>query len=132
MNQTEQQIGLITPSRWPGAIDPRLRVVEAREDGYLATYKHLKFIVSESIEMDGRWWIHASVSRRDKTIPTYDDLIVLKKLTIGPNRTAIQVFPPAERHIDIAGKRPRPIQVLHLWSPEDDFLPDFARGGNTI
>ena len=34
--------------------------------------------------------------------------------------------------LDIAGRLPNPVQVLHLWSPDDDFLPDFARGGNTI
>ena len=68
----------------------------------------------------------------DKAMPTYDDLLLLKNLTMGSQRIAIQVFPPEHRHIDIAGRRPNPVQVLHLWSPDDDCLPDFARGGNTI
>ncbi len=124
--------GLTTATRFPSFIDPRLRDVERGSDGYRARYRHLLIVVSESLELDGRWWIHASVSRRDRAMPTYDDLMLLKAMTIGSDRIAIQVFLPSERHIDIAGKRPRPVQVLHLWSPENDFLPDFARGGNTI
>ena len=116
------------PTRPPVHIDRRLRAIE----GNVAGYQHLVIITSDSLEEDGRWWRHASVSRKDKAMPTYDDLMLLKYLTMGPTRIAIQVFPPERRHIDIAGRRPNPVQVLHLWSPDDDFLPDFARGGNTI
>ena len=120
------------PTRPPAYIDPRLRGVEIRNDGYRARYKHLVIVVSDAQELDDRWWLHASVSRKDKAMPTYDDLMLLKDLTIGARRIAIQVFPPEHRHIDIAGRAPRPVQVLHLWSPDEDFLPDFARGGHTI
>ena len=113
-------------------ISARVTIIEDRADGYAAGFKHLKFLVSEAREEDGRWWLHASVSRRDRKLPTYEDLRSLKELTIGPDRTAIQVFPPAERHIDVGARLPNPIEVLHLWSPEEDFLPDFARGSNSI
>ena len=113
-------------------ISARVTIIEEREDGYAASFKHLKFLVSEAREKDGRWWLHASVSRRDRTLPTYEDLRSLKELTIGPDRTAIQVFPQAERHIDVGTRLPNPIEVLHLWSPEEDFLPDFAHGSNSL
>ena len=120
------------PTRPSVYIDPRLHGVEIGNDGYRARYKHLIIIASDAMEEDNRWWRHVSVSRKDKAMPTYDDLLLLKDLTIGAKRIAIQVFPPEQRHIDIAGRLPNPVQVLHLWSPDDDFLPDFARGGNTI
>ena len=113
-------------------LDPRLRVLERRGDGYSARVGQLRFIVSDAVEEDGRVWRHASVSRTDRQMPTYDDLRLLKECTIGAARTAIQVFPPADRHIDIAGRADPAIQVLHLWSPETDFLPDFARAGDSI
>lgn len=86
-------------------------------------------MVTDEYQPDGRIWRHASVSRLDKKMPTYWHLAKLKKLTMGPERIAIQVFPPADRHIDIGTKGPNPVEVLHLWSPEDDFLPDFGRYG---
>ena len=126
-------MNFITPTRFPTpGVDSRLRDVDRGEDGYSARYKHLAFVVSEGMEMDGKWWLHGSVSRWDRTMPTYEDLMLLKKLCIGENRTAIQVFSSTEKHIDYAGKRPNPIQVLHLWSTEENILPDFARGGNII
>ena len=122
---------LATPSRLP-PIDPRLRNVKVEGPGYLAVYKHLTIIGSEAMELDGKWWLHASCSRRDRGMPTYDDLMILKDLAIGKDRTAVQVFPPADKHVDIAGKMARPIQVLHLWSCAEQVLPDFTRGGTQI
>ena len=97
------------------------------KDGYLGYWKHLKFIVSISVEEDGRWWLHASVSRTDMKLPTYADLKHLKHFTIGDDRTAYQVFPPADHHINLA-------EVLHLWHRLEGPLPlpDFTRGGSTI
>ena len=47
------------------ALDARYRDVQQGEDGYRARYRDLWFIVTEAQEADGRWWRHASVSRRD-------------------------------------------------------------------
>jgi len=108
-------------------VHPALRVVDQAPDGYAAVYRHLRFIVSAKVEGDGKLWLHASVSRRDKTMPSYDDLRTTKRLCIGDDRTALQVFPPADKHIDIAG--PRGIEVLHLWSClSGDVTPDFSAG----
>ena len=113
--------------------DPRIHSIVPGNDGYAGVYRHLRIIVSEGLEDDGRWWLHASVSREDRKMPTYHDLKTLKAICIGPERKAVQVFAPESEHMDIAGKGKRPLQVLHLWSPEDaNFLPDFTRGGQGL
>ena len=105
------------PTRPVSPISLRVEVIENRSDGYAGRFQHLLFIVSEGMQPDGRWWIHASVSRTDKKIPSYDDLRKLKEMTIGEDRIAIQVFPPKSRHIDIAGNLPRPVQVYICGAP---------------
>lgn len=118
-------------SRSPSLLHPALRNVEHSADGYRATFRNLVFIVSESREDDGSWWRHASVSRRDRKLPSYEDLQTLKKYTIGDHHKALQVFPAANDHIDIAG--PLGTQVLHLWFCVDgDTLPDFTAGTGSI
>jgi len=111
-------------------INSELTVVMKKLDGYAATWKHLRMIVSEVEEFDNNVWIHASVSRADGNIPTYDDLKQLKRLCIGDDKTAIQVFPPLKKHIDNVSHLG--IEVLHLWSGPENLLPDFSRAGNTI
>lgn len=112
-------------------IHPSLSIIEHAADGYLASFKNLRFIVSELVELDGKRWLHASVSRDDRSMPSYGDLQVMKRLCIGEHRTALQVFPPSDQHIDWAG--PRGTQVLHLWSCSDgDVTPDFSRGNGII
>lgn len=109
-------------------IDPRIRNVRETPHGYNGRYKNLLVIVTERVEADGKVWRHASVSRRDKTMPTYDDLMELKNICIGEHRTALQVFPPRDKHVDWAGKRG--IEVLHLWCCLDgDVTPDFRIAG---
>ena len=111
-------------------IHPSLLIVEQRGDGYAAQYRHLRFIISSDV-YDGKHWLHASLSRMDKKMPTYQDLKEMKRLCVGDDKTALQVFPPKDKHIDIAG--PRGVEVLHLWSCLDgNVTPDFTRGGNTI
>ncbi len=112
-------------------VHPDVWLVEELGDGYAATYKHLRLIVSIAKELDGKSWLHASVSRQDCQMPAYEDLMELKRLCIGDHRTALQVFPSKDKHINIAGKTG--LEVLHLWSCLDgDVTPDFARGGRTI
>ena len=111
-------------------VDPRIIHVELGEDGYRALYRHLVFICSESKEDDGRWWRHASVSRRNKTLPTYDDLKLLKEICIGPDLVAYQLFMSKDKHIDLAGPR---VEVLHLWAClEGPVTPDFSAGTGSI
>lgn len=106
-------------------IDKRLKVLEIRHDGYAAQYKKLRIIASLEMKSDGKTWLHGSVSLASRQMPTYEDLKKMKELVFGPERTAVQIFPPADRHIDIAGKQERPLQVLHLYGQYDypDWLP---------
>lgn len=125
----------VYPTRRPALISRTMTMctmMTALDDGYRLRHKHLYFIVSECQEADGRWWIHASVSRMDREMPTYEDLMLLKRIVIGDDRTAIQVFPPQDHHIDVAGKLTPRVEVLHLWSPERDFLPDFSHGKDSL
>ena len=112
-------------SRLP-PVDDRLRDVERGVDGFRARYRHLRVICSEVKELDGRWWRHASVSRRDRQTPTYDDLKTLKSICIGEMLTAYQVFVPTDRHVNLS-------EVLHLWACVDGpVTPDFTHGTGSI
>ncbi len=74
---------------------------------------------------DGRWWLHVSVARA-KYIPSYEDLADVKRVFVGEDRQAIQVFPRCERHVNL-----HPF-CLHLWTclePDGDGLPDFGKEG---
>lgn len=115
----------------PLVLHPGLRDVEQGGDGYSASFHDLRFVVSVSREQDGNEWLHASVSRRDRKLPTYDDMATLKRICMGEHRTALQVFPPKEKHVNFAGEHG--VEVLHLWSCLDaDVTPDFSRGGDMI
>jgi hypothetical protein len=112
-------------------IHPAVTILDQSMDGYAAEHWPLRFIVSLAKEQDGKRWLHASVSRVGGGMPSYDDLKKLKEYCIGETRTALQVFPPKAKHIDLAG--PHGVEVLHLWSCMDgDVTPDFSRGGKTI
>jgi len=70
-------------------------------------------------------WLHVSVSRR-KYIPSYADLADVKATFIGPDRQAVQLFPRADRHVNLHE------YCLHLWAcldPAGDGLPDFGADG---
>lgn len=83
----------------------------------------LRIIVSPFGETDGSDWIHASISRLNGEIPTYDDLTLLHRAVFGDGY-AYQCFVPASEHINITEN------VLHLWGRLDGMavLPDFGRG----
>lgn len=83
----------------------------------------LSFIVSATIEADGKRWVHLSVSHRDR-IPTWAELLHVKEVVLGDERAAVQVLPRKSEYVNI---NPR---VLHLWHCVDgDPTPDFRRDG---
>lgn len=66
-------------------------------------------------------WLHVSASRQHR-IPSYQDMIEVKALFVGPEMKAIQVFPKQSEHVNTNP------HVLHLWCNLDrDDLPDFRR-----
>ncbi len=72
---------------------------------------------------DGRCWLHVSATRPDR-IPSYEDLCLVKRVFVGADRQALQIFPRAERHVSLHN------YCLHLWCCLDgDGLPDFGAHG---
>ena len=98
--------------------------------GYIGAYGKLAMMVTERKEFDGRWWRHASLSRKDRSMPSFNDLKTLKRIAFGTNRWAVQVFPSDEEYVDIGTKIGRPIEILHLWGCESSVLPDFRQDGH--
>ena len=104
---------------------------EARSDGFSAGFGDFIFICSEARELDGKWWTHLSMSKKGNNKLTYSEMKYIKNKVLGKGRTAIQVFPSEEKHVDYTGQFG--VHVLHLWSCEDmSFLPDFTRGTGMI
>jgi hypothetical protein len=73
---------------------------------------------------DGKFWTHISMSYAD-SLPSYHDMVSVKRLFL-PGRKAIQVFPKESEHVSIHD------HCLHLWSCEQDELPDFTMGTGMI
>lgn len=68
-------------------------------------------------------WLHVSMSRSDR-LPNYEDMMEVKNLFIGADRTAIQIFPPSDKHVNIHPN------CLHLFCcVTREILPDFRREG---
>lgn len=110
-------------------------VIEVRlRDGYKGKFEHLTLIHSIALESDAKWWDHVSVSREDNQMPTYEDMQLLKQLCLGPNRSAIELFPKDSEHMDPAGDGSYGSvkQVRHLWSCKKMPLPDFTHGGTGL
>lgn len=90
-------------------------------------YDRLIVLVSCARQLDGKAWLHVSVSRRNGAIPSWEAMSEVKELFIGPDRTALQVMPPQAKHVNIHPA------CLHLWCCLDgDVTPDFTAGGETI
>jgi hypothetical protein len=76
---------------------------------------------------DRKRWLHLSVSRADRKIPTWEQMSQVKRLLIGDERTALQIMPPRAKHVNIHPG------VLHLYHCLDgEVTPDFTAGGETI
>ena len=75
-------------------------------------------IIATVDEIDGREWLHASVSRKSR-VPTYDDLCIVKQALVGPDAVAYQMFPKKTEHVSNHDF------CLHLWAPRGfDPFPD--------
>ena len=89
------------------------------------SHRGLTAIVSVSTELDGKAWLHLSVSRR-KREPSWADLVEARNILLGDVMT-YQVIPPSSEHVNIHS------HVLHLWHClEGDVLPDFTRGSGSL
>jgi hypothetical protein len=126
----EQARDAANPPPWepPRVLPPAWCEVERDITGakYLARSRGLSAIVSCSQEQDGRWWMHLSVSHRNR-VPTWQELAWCKDVFIG-DREAYQVLPPKARYINIHPN------VLHMFALLDGSaaLPDFTRGTGSL
>lgn len=108
--------------------DKNWKLVEQRSDGEAWVNKSLGLVVISSMakELDGKFWQHVSLSRKSK-VPSYDDMCLVKKLFIGEDKKAIQIFAQKSDHVNIHP------YCLHLWHCIDgDSLPDFTHGKGSI
>lgn len=86
----------------------------------------LAVVESIGVEVDARRRQHVSVSRADR-LPSWDDLLLVKRLFLGHDATALQVLPPSGKHISYHP------YCLHLWVCLDGCVtPDFTRGRRAI
>lgn len=102
------------------------RYLQRGEDGLIALSAGGLRVIASGGRFDGERWLHVSVSRASG-LPSYADLVQVKRTFIGDERYAYQVFAPVSTHVNIA-------EVLHLWASVDRPrpLPDFTLGFETI
>lgn len=105
---------------------PGWKIMQRSRDGIAYRKGIHTVIASVAVELDGKLWLHVSLARPDQ-MPTYKKMAEVKKLFIGEDKKAIQVFVGKDKHVNIHKF------CLHLWHCVDgDDLPDFTQGGNTI
>lgn len=118
------------PDGWeaPRILPPNWREIARSLDG-TTTYDHhhIRVLLSCTIELDSRAWLHLSVSTRER-IPNWQEIGHAKRVFLG-DREAYQVIPPKARYVNINEK------VLHLFALLDETqtaLPDFTRGTHSL
>lgn len=72
-----------------------------------------------------RVWLHVSMAFKNK-LPSYQDMCDCKRIFVGPERQAMEIFAKESRHVNIHKN------ARHLWSCVEgtDLLPDFGRFGS--
>ena len=84
-----------------------------------------RLIHSLAIEEDGEVWAHVSMSRRDRKLPTWEQLRDLWWL-MYPDIVGMQLIVPHTEHVNIN-------EVLHVWGCLTKIVvPDFTHGGDSI
>lgn len=79
-----------------------------------------------SIELDGLVWAHLSASH-PKRLPSWNDMVAVKEIFLGPERKAINVIPPRKEYVNISPN------VHHLFAClTGDPLPDFTHGTGSL
>ncbi len=71
---------------------------------------------------DDRTWLHVSVSKPARKMPTWDDIQTMRRCFVGEKRESYMVFPTEDRYINIHPG------VLHLYCCLDQpqgVLPHF-------
>ena len=122
--ETAAELGWEPPTVLPPLWELVIRVGDGAK--YRNETQNLTVIVSVGRELDGRRWIHMSMSH-DARLPKWRDLREAKDLFIGRKRAAVSVLPSEDQYVNL-----HPC-VLHLFSCLDDNpLPDFTRGTGSL
>ena len=58
---------------------------------------------------DGRTWLHVSVSKPNRKMPTWEDIQTMRRYFVGEHRESYMIFPTKERYVNIHPG------VLHLY-----------------
>ncbi len=66
---------------------------------------------------NGSGWDHVSISRFDKTAPTWEEMCWVKDLFFEETEWVLQYHPAKEDYIDYGRN------VLHLWKPQGIEIP---------
>jgi hypothetical protein len=118
------------PEGWdaPRVLPTNWREVQRSADGTTAYQSfHVRVLLSCSIELDGRAWLHLSISTRER-IPNWQEIGHAKRTFLG-DREAYQVIPPKARYVNI---NERVLHVFALLDESQTALPDFTRGTNSL
>ncbi|MDK1020197.1 MAG: hypothetical protein QGD90_00985 [Candidatus Hydrogenedentes bacterium] len=120
------------------AMRHKWELVEERGDGAKFAWDGVcraQAIVSASRELDGRLWVHLSVSSirvsafsgsPKVVLPDWYRLTSARDDFLGPEAKCVLVFAPKSEHVNIE-------EVHHPWHcPEGDGLPDFTRGSGSL
>jgi hypothetical protein len=87
--------------------------------------KRLRLIHSLAREADGAIWSHVSLSRRDRKMPTWEQVRDAGWL-IHPDDYGVIVVAPKSQHVDIG-------EIAHVWYCLDhSAVPDFTKGTASI
>lgn len=115
---------VIDPSRPPVGWECMNRSADGAQYRRILTDQTV--IISESVELDGRRWLHFSTAFPNR-LPTWDEFVATKETFLGAESKAIQVLAPRSQWVNINP------HVLHLFECLDaDPLPDFTRGMATL
>ncbi len=110
------------------SVPPGWDIVQDGIDGRLWRRRdnRMSVLASIAVELDEKQWLHLSIAHPSR-MPTYKELVYLKRHWAGEDRKCIMVFPPRTEHVDFHHF------CLHLFSClEDDPLPDFTQGVGMI
>jgi hypothetical protein len=113
----------------PRVMPPEWREVDRLADGgrYVNAQRRLAVIISCARELDGRDWLHLSVSHAQR-VPTWGEMKITKELFLG-DREAYQVMPPKARYVNI---HPNVLHMFALLEATASALPDFTGGSGSI
>jgi hypothetical protein len=94
-------------------------------DGWQLVTRDDSSVIVTTAAYAGGEWTHASIAHPDR-MPTYHELVLLKRAVWGDDGYAYQVFPARSAHVNIHSF------ALHLWglSNGQRVLPEFGELGS--